>query len=217
MIPERPMMLHLVLSEDWVAAQRDRRYLLSTRGRTLSEVGFVHLARPEQVGVVLDTHFADRVGAAHGAEVLLLALDDRRLGAPVRDEAGFPHLYGELPIAAVSQTLSVRRPGQRVVLEPVQGRRLPLAAPALAVGLAELPRWSGDTTAIVASVTAGSFRAAVALVDRVAGVAEQLDHHPDIDIRWRTVSFRLSTHSAGGVTALDLDLAARIDDLAVQG
>jgi 4a-hydroxytetrahydrobiopterin dehydratase len=210
------MMLHLVLSEDWAAAQRTGHYLLSTRGRTLSEVGFVHLARPEQVGGVLDAHFGDRAGPGHGAEVLLLALDDRRLGAPVRDEAGFPHLYGELPLAAVRQTLSVRRSGQRVVLEPVEGRRHPLAAPALAVGLAELPRWSGDTAAIVRSVTAGSFPAAVSLVDRVAAVSEQLDHHPDIDIRWRTVSFRLSTHSAGSVTALDLDLAARIDDLAHQ-
>ncbi len=45
----------------------------------------------------------------------------------------------------------------------------------------------------------------------VAGTAEAMDHHPDIDIRWRTLRFVLSTHSAGGLTALDLDLAARID------
>ncbi len=45
----------------------------------------------------------------------------------------------------------------------------------------------------------------------VAETAEAMDHHPDIDIRWRTLRFVLSTHSAGGLTALDLDLAARID------
>ncbi|MFD0569605.1 4a-hydroxytetrahydrobiopterin dehydratase [Kitasatospora gansuensis] len=45
----------------------------------------------------------------------------------------------------------------------------------------------------------------------VAEAAEELDHHPDIDIRWRTLRFVLSTHSAGGLTGLDLTMAARID------
>jgi len=44
-------------------------------------------------------------------------------------------------------------------------------------------------------------------------VAEELDHHPDIDIRWRNLTFHCATHSAGGVTARDLDLAARIDEI----
>ena len=44
-------------------------------------------------------------------------------------------------------------------------------------------------------------------------MAEELDHHPDIDIRWRTLTFRLSTHSAGGVTHRDVELARRIDDI----
>lgn len=55
------------------------------------------------------------------------------------------------------------------------------------------------------------FRAAIAFVDRVADAAEQADHHPDIDIRYDRVTLRLSTHSAGGLTARDFDLAARID------
>ena len=42
-------------------------------------------------------------------------------------------------------------------------------------------------------------------------VAEEMDHHPDIDIRWRTLTFRCSTHSAGGVTTRDIALANRID------
>ncbi|GEL18549.1 hypothetical protein PA7_23860 [Pseudonocardia asaccharolytica DSM 44247 = NBRC 16224] len=50
------------------------------------------------------------------------------------------------------------------------------------------------------------------MVDRVAEIAEQADHHPDIDIRWRTLTFRLSTHSAGGLTEKDLALAARISE-----
>jgi 4a-hydroxytetrahydrobiopterin dehydratase len=50
-------------------------------------------------------------------------------------------------------------------------------------------------------------------------VAEAANHHPDIDIRWRTLTFRCSTHSAGGITAADLALAGRINEtiLAVQG
>ena len=43
-------------------------------------------------------------------------------------------------------------------------------------------------------------------------IAESRDHHPDMDIRWRTVTFRCSTHSAGGITALDLDLAKAISE-----
>ncbi|GAB3858989.1 hypothetical protein GCM10029963_59570 [Micromonospora andamanensis] len=58
-----------------------------------------------------------------------------------------------------------------------------------------------------------SFPDAIAVVDRVAATAEELDHHPDIDIRWRTVTFRCVTHSAGGVTERDLRLARRIDEI----
>jgi 4a-hydroxytetrahydrobiopterin dehydratase len=84
----------------------------------------------------------------------------------------------------------------------------------LAQALTELPGWSGDTAGIQRAVTAPSFLAGIRLVDAVAEVAEASDHHPDIDIRWRTVTFRLATHSAGGVTELDLALARRIDELA---
>ncbi len=81
-------------------------------------------------------------------------------------------------------------------------------------GLAALPAWSGDTGAIQRSVQAPTFLAAVQLVTEIAAVAEEMDHHPDIDIRWRTVRLALSTHDAGGVTVLDLEQARRIDALA---
>jgi 4a-hydroxytetrahydrobiopterin dehydratase len=48
-------------------------------------------------------------------------------------------------------------------------------------------------------------------VRRVAEFAEQKDHHPDIDIRWRTVTFALVTHSAGGITEKDVEMAGEID------
>jgi 4a-hydroxytetrahydrobiopterin dehydratase len=79
--------------------------------------------------------------------------------------------------------------------------------------LAGLPGWSGDAAAISRTVELPSFPAAITVVDRVALVAEELDHHPDIDIRWRTLTFRCSTHSAGGVTPKDLALAQRIDEI----
>jgi len=78
------------------------------------------------------------------------------------------------------------------------------------------PGWSGDPTVIVRTVAFPSFPEAIAAVDRVAVVAEELDHHPDIDIRWRNLTFRCATHSAGGVTARDLDLAARIDEIVAE-
>jgi 4a-hydroxytetrahydrobiopterin dehydratase len=84
----------------------------------------------------------------------------------------------------------------------------------LADALAALPAWSGDVTGIERAVKAPSFLDGIRLVDAVADAAEAADHHPDIDIRWRTVTFRLATHSAGGVTEKDLALARQIDGLA---
>ena len=80
--------------------------------------------------------------------------------------------------------------------------------------LAGLAGWRQDGDTLVREVEAESFLAGIELVRRVAGAAEEADHHPDIDIRWRTVTFRLSTHSEGGLTGKDVDLAATIDRLA---
>jgi 4a-hydroxytetrahydrobiopterin dehydratase len=82
---------------------------------------------------------------------------------------------------------------------------------AITEALGQLPQWRRDGDAIVRTAKLPSFPAAIAVVDRVAVVAEERDHHPDIDIRWRTLHFRCSTHSAGGVTELDVALAAAID------
>ncbi|MEU5565900.1 4a-hydroxytetrahydrobiopterin dehydratase [Micromonospora musae] len=88
-----------------------------------------------------------------------------------------------------------------------------LTAEAVEQELGGLDGWSGDPTGISRSVELADFPAAIAVVDRVAETAEQLDHHPDIDIRWRTVTFRCVTHSVGGVTRRDVDLARRIDEI----
>ena len=74
-----------------------------------------------------------------------------------------------------------------------------------------LTGWQRDGNAIVRTAKLPSFPAAIEAVRAVAEIAEARNHHPDIDIRWRTLTFRCSTHSAGGITDLDIDLAAQID------
>ena len=64
-------------------------------------------------------------------------------------------------------------------------------------GLAPISGWAGDHGGITRVVEAPSFLEGVALVAAVAQVAEAMDHHPDIDVRWRTVRLALATHSAG--------------------
>ncbi|MEQ0560291.1 4a-hydroxytetrahydrobiopterin dehydratase [Amycolatopsis sp. NEAU-NG30] len=75
------------------------------------------------------------------------------------------------------------------------------------------PGWTRSGSVIAREVELASFLQAIEVVDRVAVLAEAADHHPDIDIRWRTLTFRLTTHSAGGLTAKDFDLANQIDEV----
>jgi 4a-hydroxytetrahydrobiopterin dehydratase len=83
----------------------------------------------------------------------------------------------------------------------------------LSAALHGLPLWSGDGDGIRRTVELASFRDAVSAIVAIADVAEEMDHHPDIDLRWRTLRLNLASHSAGGVTDLDLQLARRIDAL----
>ena len=80
--------------------------------------------------------------------------------------------------------------------------------------LADLPGFERDGDAIVATIQAPDFPAAVRIVDAVAEEAERMNHHPDIDIRWRTTRWLLTTHDAGGLTQLDVELAHRIVEAA---
>lgn len=80
--------------------------------------------------------------------------------------------------------------------------------------LVRLPPWHRRGGEIHARFDAPSFRAAIALVTAIADQAEDMDHHPDIDIRYTAVILTLSTHSAGGITAADVELARRINGVA---
>ncbi len=85
-----------------------------------------------------------------------------------------------------------------------------LEASEIEVALAELPGWIYADASLSLTAELPSFRDALAVVAAVGDEAEKRNHHPDIDIRWRTVTFSCSTHTAGGVTALDVELAKEI-------
>jgi 4a-hydroxytetrahydrobiopterin dehydratase len=74
--------------------------------------------------------------------------------------------------------------------------------------------WEQEGEAIVRDWTFADFKEAMAWVNRVAEAAEEANHHPDISVHdWNKVRLILSTHSVGGLTQGDLDMARRIDDL----
>ncbi|HEY5844176.1 MAG TPA: 4a-hydroxytetrahydrobiopterin dehydratase [Mycobacterium sp.] len=75
----------------------------------------------------------------------------------------------------------------------------------------DLDGWERADGALRRSIKFPSFLAGIDAVRRVAEHAEAQDHHPDIDIRWRTVTFALVTHSEGGITDKDVAMAADID------
>ncbi|MGB3284675.1 MULTISPECIES: 4a-hydroxytetrahydrobiopterin dehydratase [Mycobacteriaceae] len=77
--------------------------------------------------------------------------------------------------------------------------------------LPDLDGWERTDGALRRSVKFDSFLAGIEAVRRVAERAEAADHHPDIDIRWRTVTFALVTHSEGGITDKDVAMAGEIN------
>ncbi len=79
--------------------------------------------------------------------------------------------------------------------------------------LKELKDWTRAGKEIKKTVKLRDFVHAMGFVNSVALLAEKMDHHPDIDIRWNAVTLTLSTHSAGGLTDYDFNLAKQIDEL----
>lgn len=88
-----------------------------------------------------------------------------------------------------------------------------LSEPEIAAALVSLPDWRREGEAIVRTIRCPSFPEAIALVNRVADAAEAADHHPDIEISWRRVTFSLTTKASHGLTARDVTMAATIDRL----
>ncbi len=79
--------------------------------------------------------------------------------------------------------------------------------------LSELPGWERDGDAIIRTSVRDDFRGALLYTGAVGYLAEAANHHPDITIQWNKVTLKLSTHSAGGLTAADFALATQITGL----
>ena len=80
--------------------------------------------------------------------------------------------------------------------------------------LAGLPGWERRGDAISKQFERGDFVGSVKFVESLVGPAEEMNHHPDLEISWSKVTVTLSTHSEGGLTENDFTLAAQIDALA---
>lgn len=94
----RPLLYHLALEAEWLAGAGDASdYDRSTVGRSLDDVGFIHLCHARQLQAVADDFYRGR------GDVLLLTIDPERLSSPVTVEGdgGYPHLHGTLPREAV--------------------------------------------------------------------------------------------------------------------
>ena len=80
--------------------------------------------------------------------------------------------------------------------------------------LGELEGWERDGEAIAKEFDRGDFVGSVRFVESIVNPAEAMNHHPDLEISWSKVRVTISTHSEGGLTGADFDLAAKIDALA---
>lgn len=80
--------------------------------------------------------------------------------------------------------------------------------------LTQLDGWSRDGDAIVREFDRGDFVGSIHFAEAIVAPAEDLGHHPDLEISWATVTVRITTHSEGGLTAADFELAERIGHLA---
>lgn len=89
-----------------------------------------------------------------------------------------------------------------------------LSDPEIEARLAGLSGWERSGEEIVKRFRRGDFVGSVRFVDSLVGPAEEMGHHPDLELSWDTVTVRISTHSEGGLTAADFELAGKIDALA---
>lgn len=86
----------------------------------------------------------------------------------------------------------------------------------IAAALATLRGWSRKGDVLTRTLRFASFMQAIEAVRRIAEAAEAADHHPDIDIRYRELTFGLTTHDSGGLTRRDVDVARAIDAVSAQ-
>ena|ERR1035437_173896 len=116
-------------------------------------------------------------------------------------------------------SFSLLREAARVSLESLESfttGHVKLAEPQIILALGPLPDWKKTGDMIARTFEFKDFPAAMDFTNAVAALAEQAQHHPDIDVRWNKVTLALSTHDAGGLTEKDFALARQCDALALR-
>jgi len=103
---------HVAEGPEWAEAVRTGSYERSTRGVSLAGEGFVHCSYPDQVAGVAAASYAD------ADDLVLLRIDPARVPAEIRVEGGFPHVYGPIPVAAVTSAVPLRRDATGRLLLP---------------------------------------------------------------------------------------------------
>src|SRR5262245_11215337 len=96
---------------------------------------------------------------------------------------------------------------------PFSGMATMLSEDQIARELPTVPKWRREGREIIRVITFPTYLAGAAFVNDAARIAEEANHHPDILLGWRKVTVRLSTHSKGGLTENDFDLARKLDAL----
>lgn len=107
----------------------------------------------------------------------------------------------------VEPVAALEMPGEIQVVASAPAR---LSASEVETALAELPQWRQVEETLIYERTFEDFVGAIAFVNRLVAPAENLGHHPDITVNYNRVTLRLTTHDAGGLTELDLQLANQI-------
>jgi 4a-hydroxytetrahydrobiopterin dehydratase len=100
---------------------------------------------------------------------------------------------------------------KQIILNPNMSDLLETAE--LRTALKKCPEWEHEKNSITRTVEFEEFNDAIDFVNDLAEIAEEAQHHPDIIIRHTKVTLKLTTHDAGGVTNLDIELAQRVDNL----
>lgn len=116
-------------------------------------------------------------------------------------------------------SLSLSRAASEVEVESLAifaGGQVKLDAIKIQLALATIPEWRRDGEIISRTYQFKNFPAALKFVNDVGELAERVQHHPDIDIRWNKVTLALTTHDAGGLTEKDFALARQADKLALR-
>ena len=116
-------------------------------------------------------------------------------------------------------SLSLFREAAQVNLESLESfaaGQVKMEPPKIILALSALPQWQRDGEIISRTFVFKDFPAAMKFVNLVAELAEQAQHHPDVDIRWNKVTLALTTHDAGGLTEKDFALAKQCDALSAR-